>query len=147
MTKEYITKRLSEGATVEEIAAEFSATLNEVQKEQEEKNAQLTDLRAIVDQFINYLNLYHNAEAEYLTDEELTKLKDIIPSIIKLAESMERLNSLTIKTFENIGNNDTTVTYIESKKGTKPKTEDLPEVLVNAPDSVIDRYVNTLLGL
>ena len=142
MTKEYITKRLNEGATVEEIAAEFSATLNEVQKEQEEKNAQLTDLRAIVDQFINYLNLYHNAETEYLTDEELAKLKDIIPSITKLAESMERLNSLTIKTFEKIGNNDTTVTYIESKKD-----EDLPEVLLNAPDSVIDRYVNTLLGL
>lgn len=147
MTKEYITKRLNEGATVEEIAAEFSATLNEVQKEQEEKNAQLTDLRAIVDQFINYLNLYHNAEADYLTDEELTNLQTTIPSIIKLAESMERLNSLTIKTFENIGNNDTTVTYIESKKDTKPKTEDLPEVLANAPDSVIDRYVNALLGL
>lgn len=147
MTKEYITKRLNEGATVEEIAAEFSATLNEVQKEQEEKNAQLTDLRAIVDQFINYLNLYHNAEVEHLTEEELTKFKDIIPSMIKLAESMERLNSLTIKTFEKIGDNDTTITYLESKKNTKPKTEDLPEVLANAPESVIDRYVNTLLGL
>lgn len=143
MTKEYITKRLNEGATVEEIAAEFSATLNEVQKEQEEKNAQLTDLRAIADQFINYLNLYHNTEAEHLTDEELVKLRDIIPSLIKLAESMERLSSLTIKTFEDIGNDNTTVTYIESKKDTKPKTEDL----ANASESIIEKYVNELLGL
>ena len=130
MTKEYITKRLTEGATPEEIATEFSNMLNEAQKEQEEKNQKTKDFRVIADLLIDYINKYCDVKVEYLTDEELAKAESAIPSIIALTKSMERLNALTIKTFEKV--NDEPV-----------KTASF----TLSPDSIINDYVNELFNM
>lgn len=130
MTKEYITKRLAEGATPEEIATEFSNMLNEAQKEHEEKNQKTKDFRVIADLLIDYVNKYCEVKVEYLTDEELAKAESTIPSIIALTKSMERLNSLSIKTFE--------------------KVNDEPAKTASftfSPDSIINDYVNELFNM
>lgn len=137
--KQYIKDRLTAGATMEEIAAEFSNSLNEVTKENEANAERKETLRNICNSLIDYVNKYHNQSMEYLSDEEIDKVDEALPVLISLNEAMENLSSsISILTTPE-------VKEITFSTDAPAKPESL-EKLLNE-DNIIRTYVDSLFKL
>ena len=137
--KQYIKDKLAAGATMEEIAAEFSNSLNEVTKENEANAERKETLRSICNSLIDYVNKYHNQSMEYLSDEEIDKADEALPVLISLNEAMENLSSsIPILTTPE-------VKEITFSTDAPAKPESL-EKLLNE-DNIIRTYVDSLFKL
>ena len=137
--KQYIKDKLAAGATMEEIAAEFSNSLNEVTKENEANAERKETLRSICNSLIDYVNKYHNQSMEYLSDEEIDKADEALPVLISLNEAMENLSSsISILTTPE-------VKEITFSTDAPAKPESL-EKLLNE-DNIIRTYVDSLFKL
>lgn len=138
--KQYIKDKLAAGATMEEIAAEFSNSLNEATKENEANTERKETLRSICNSLIDYVNKYHNQSMEYLSDEEIDKVDEALPVLISLSEAMENFSS-SISVLSTPEVNE--LTFSTNSTTAKPKSL---EKLLNE-DNIIRAYVDSLFKL
>lgn len=140
--KKYINERLAKGATSEEIAAEVTSILNEIQAENAKKTERINSLKSIINDLITYINIYHDGHLEEIADEEVEKFDAALPTMVKLFQSLEKLNTFTLATCEK--NNDKPMTC--STVTVMPKKPETLEKLLNE-DDIITGFINDLLRM
>lgn len=140
--KKYINERLAKGATSEEIAAEVASILNEIQSENAQKTERINSLKSIINDLITYINIYHDGHLEEIADEEVEKFDAALPAMIKLSQSLEKLNTFTLATCEK--NNNEPMTH-SSLTVMPKKPESLDKLL--SEDMIIKGFIDGLLNL
>ena len=105
LNKTDILAKLQEGVSIEDIATNLTAALNEahdeylaIQKEEEAKTEKMNELANIIEALLGWVRTYHPDAADLL-DEEIDYLAyavDVdksIPMIVSMARSAEKLSN------------------------------------------------------